>query len=230
MCINYPTASRVLEAQRSGRTLHKAMGKSKEALVVDLCFKHSNCDNEIAAIRKNHQQLYMDILGAPIVLCEQVAGIKAPDKNHHWPLFHYGTVLPKLHGFHILSNTEELLRLSKQAGILVPLTPFPPIRPGMWTSTKLQDEFGTNSELALLWLKEADDKKQVFYLDSDPEHKQPIPLVEWVQSGVHSCLALHEAPEAIRRFTFFHPLLLRSSKIKKMTLQIYKNCTKCRFF
>ncbi len=188
VCINYPTASQVLEAQRSGRPLHKVQNTSKEALVIDLCFRHPDYDNEVDAIRQNKQQLFMDILGAPVVRCEEIATEKKPDKEAHPVSNEHTTTLPQLHGFHIISNTQELIRLTQEADKLKEERDIPPIRPGMRTPNGFSKEFKVAGTIIFPLLKKA--FKEHLTFDTDKE--KGLPLVEWVKSGSNPCYALHE--------------------------------------
>ena len=62
VCINYPTASVVKSAQRSGRALRRNKNNpNKVALIMDIAFKKSNDLDTISAIKANKQVLFSDI-------------------------------------------------------------------------------------------------------------------------------------------------------------------------
>jgi len=62
ICINYPTASKVRSAQRSGRALRRDDARpDKLALVVDVAFKRRKSGDILQEIHDNGQVLFMDV-------------------------------------------------------------------------------------------------------------------------------------------------------------------------
>lgn len=214
MCINYPTCSRVVEAQRGGRVLRlNPQNQSKFSLIVDIVFSHPEYDNPILSSHANGQVLYRDIIGKSSLLSPIY--IKNPaissNKNKHY-------LIETIHltSFDIYSNTEDLLKLENEAQTIFENTIFQEKRKGMLTSHELCDIFQkTGYEFFKKHLKSAFHKKETFEVDGIY-----YPLVEKVKA--HSCitLALNEHPQALEIFTHkcFGRELLDLSLKKENTL------------
>ncbi|MBE6446599.1 MAG: DEAD/DEAH box helicase [Alphaproteobacteria bacterium] len=184
---NFPTHSRVREAQLGGRAIRTPSDRKrkKTALIVDIAFTHPDAKNVIQGIHKNGQVLFQDIMGEPIIQKGKGPGGGGRGK---------GKPTIRLKDFNIISNKQTLFYLSNEAKRIEEEEYVPPIRPGMRTST----DFNVSHDSVGRLLKEAYELGLKFVLNSDTN--QEGSLVERVKSGKHECLALHEAPEALEIF------------------------------
>ena len=110
MCINYPTCSRVVEAQRGGRVLRlNPANQSKFALVVDIVFSHPDYDNPILSSHANGQILYRDITNNFIIKNEtqNKENLNLNSSNH----ISSAPCKVELDTFEIISSVEELITL-----------------------------------------------------------------------------------------------------------------------
>ena len=220
MTINYPTASFVREAQGAARCLRLPKVDSKTpgimpkkmGLVVDIAFKHPDYDNIVDAIRQNGQILFQDVVGAPIAQHDDKR-LRVEEINPK----NLKTLRDKVSkedderlSFTVISHAQELMRLTREANKLADERYVPPIRPGMRSSTDFKRDFKVAHETIALYLQEAYDQRMTFFLDSDKNHEQPLPLVEQIRTGGQIAFALHEAPEALQKFIEIHPELRKS--------------------
>lgn len=113
LCINYPTASFVREAQRSGRTLRiDPNNKHKMAWVVDIVFRHPDyADAPITiAAEKNNQVLFAHVAGnLEITSHDRKIFDKLHRRKTNYQRVTYSPL--ELSGFQIKSTTEQLLEI-----------------------------------------------------------------------------------------------------------------------
>ncbi len=206
---NFPTHSRVREAQLGGRAIRKPSNdkRKKTALVIDIAFAHPDVKNVIKAIHKNGQVLFQDIMGEPYI----------KEKGHGpGPGPKIGKPTIRLKDFYIISDKKTLFYLSQEAKKLEEEEYVPPKRDGMWSSFDLTKKYKKSFITMAQWLEEAFKNKEVFYKETDKKHEHPLPLVQYVQPQKgRPCYCLHEAPEAIKRFEELHPELQNSQLLPK---------------
>ena len=239
MCINYPTCSKIWEAQRSGRTLRRPDNlKNKMALVVDIAFLHPDYDSknrEIVAIYKNGQVLYQDILKSPFIRQEKYEEELSEEMKGNSPqgveLLENGEIatpqekvtseeiedkpiqaerLLPLEYFHVISRVRDLILLQKEAQEYEASHIILPIRDGMLTSTGLNEEYEIRTGTAAKILNKLLQNKTTFIDENGNEY----PLVEWVRSGTLTTPALHESPKAKEKLKKLYPKLF-AIKIKE---------------
>ncbi len=203
MTINYPTASRVREAQGAARCIRRDYDNpNKMGLVVDIAFKYPDCESTIEAIHKNRQVLFQDVVGTPVCLDPD------QEKKQKENGFNGGYIpgVPKidLGDFNIVSNIEQLMHLSAEGKTAEAQHFIPDIRPGMLTSSGLAEKYGVSPQTVGPYLDEAFKNEETF-IDADGEEKN---LVERVKTGGQPCHALHESPKARAKFEELHPDLI----------------------
>ena len=178
---NFPTHSRVREAQLGGRAIRTPSDRKrkKTALIVDIAFTHPDAKNVIQGIHKNGQVLFQDIMGEPIIQKGKGPGGGGRGK---------GKPTIRLKDFNIISNKQTLFYLSNEAKRIEEEEYVPPIRPGMRTSTDFAKEFKVARRRIGSLLEKAFKEHLTFNTDKE----KGLPLVERVKSGVQPCYALHE--------------------------------------
>lgn len=200
MVINYPTCSRVLEAQRSGRVIRVHPNKEM-ALVVDIAFRHPDFDNEIDAIRQNGQVLYSEILGEPVVYQDVIRNRQGLSKKYMQLERKDESAHIHLNGFHVISNIQELIRIMNEANLLKQNRYVQPIRQGMLTSYGLAERFNISSIKAQKILEKCQYK--TYEVDG-----KKYPLIETVVTSGTVCLALTEHPQGVKTILKIYPDLL----------------------
>ena len=198
MCINYPTCSRVVEAQRGGRVLRlNPENKNKFALIVDVVFSHPDYDNPILSSHANGQVLYRDITNKSVML-------KDKNLDGHETVFKTGDkkekISSKLHleVFDIFSNVEELITLENDAVDELKSQNLPLKRNGMKSSMDLYAQFHVSGSFFAKQLQKYYDENKTFEIDGIK-----YPLVEKVKSGSQIILALNEHENALSGFKKF---------------------------
>ena len=192
MCINYPTCSRVVEAQRGGRVLRlNPENENKFSLIVDIVFAHPDYDNPILSSHTNGQVLYRDITNKSVMLkdkkLEDRAGVlKIQERKER----ESSNLL--LEAFDIFSNIEELITLENEADIELKAQGIPLKREGMKSGNELGLLFNTNFKFFIEKLKKYYNENKTFEIDG-----VQYPLVEKAKSGTKIALFLHEHKNAL---------------------------------
>ena len=215
-CINYPTCSLVKETQLAGRCLRKQSDDPfKEAIVVDIAFKHPDYENPIDAIRQNGQILFMDVMGAPVV--EPLNKLEDPQmggQNGLIPrLSEYNGV--KLSGFTIMSDTQELMHLMAEADKIKKSRGIPPIAEGMLAEEAFLEKYGLSRAWGVDLLVKA--KYKTFY---NPETQKDEPFVSMVDTGYSVRMALTNNPIGIQLFEEENHDILFAPEIKPGMLSV----------
>ncbi|MBR4927843.1 MAG: DEAD/DEAH box helicase family protein, partial [Alphaproteobacteria bacterium] len=131
MCINYPTCSKVVEAQRGGRVLRlNPENENKFALIVDVVFSHPDFDNPILSSHANGQVLYRDITNASVIISEKKDNASQSNKKTQEREKNTNKK-PSLEAFDIFSDIEELITLENEALAQLSEQNFPLKRDGM---------------------------------------------------------------------------------------------------
>ncbi len=194
MCINYPTCSRVLEIQRSGRVLRlNPQNENKVALVVDVVFSHPDFDNPILSSHANGQVLYRDITKNSVML-------KRGDNKVHLSLEKPSVArgdsdVPLLENFDVYSTIEELMILEHEAKDYLSYQQIPQKRVGMMSSLDLSMKYPKEAAFFQRMLEKYYQENQIVETEGGI-----CPLVEKVRSYAHICLALHEHKNALDTF------------------------------
>lgn len=114
LCINYPTASQVREAQCSGRALRRdSKNPNKMALVVDIAFKKENGSDVYGQIARNGQVLFRDIAEDVCFL----SPIRLKMHQHRHEVAEKSENKPKISDdmlFDIVTSYEELYTLASK--------------------------------------------------------------------------------------------------------------------
>ena len=195
MCINYPTCSRVVEAQRGGRVLRlDPENENKFALIVDIVFAHPDYDNPILSSHANGQVLYRDITNKSVLLKNQknengldfILSNKSerPTKQHI-----------SLETFEVFSDIEELITLDNEADNEVFEEHIPLKREGMKTRVDLSQLLNQSDACIIKYLRKYYEEKQTFEFNG-----VSYPLVERVRNPRKIILALHENAKAVAVF------------------------------
>ncbi len=195
MCINYPTCSRVVEAQRGGRVLRlDPENENKFALIVDVVFAHPDYDNPILSSHANGQVLYRDIANKSVLLKNQknengldfILSNKSerPTKQHI-----------SLETFEVFSDIEELITLENEADNEVFEEHIPLKREGMKTRVDLSRLLNQSDACIIKYLRKYYEEKQTFEFNG-----VSYPLVERVRNPRKIILALHENAKAVAVF------------------------------
>lgn len=186
----FPTASWVLAAQRGGRSLR--LDQSKDlALIIDLAYCPTGKNPY-----DSRQVFFCDVAGRQMVLPKDKALKGAENTGKRYPR------VPERYidcGM-IISDISELMRLSQEAKAAAAARFIPPMRPGMLTSVELGKEYEIAPSTGNGYLKEAYNKK-IQFMGEDGKHD----LVEFVKRSGKVCLALHESPEARKKFEEMYP-------------------------
>lgn len=195
MCINYPTCSRVVEAQRGGRVLRlNPKNENKFALIVDVVFAHPDYDNPILSSHENGQVLYRDITNKSVIISDKKmderVGVLEPRARKE-----RSSSKLSLEVFDIFSNVEELTTLENDAAGVLKEQNIPLKREGMKASSDLKYLLGKRDVFLSEQLKKYHDENKMFEVDGIQ-----YPLVEKVRSGSQITLALHEHENALETF------------------------------
>ena len=192
MCINYPTCSRVVEAQRGGRVLRlDPENENKFSLIVDIVFAHPDYDNPILSSHANGQVLYRDITNKSVIISDKKmderAGVLESKSRKERSLSNLS-----LEVFDIFSNVEELITLENEADIELKAQGIPLKREGMKSSNELGLLFNTNFKFFIEKLQKYYNENKTFEIDG-----VQYPLVEKAKSGTKIALFLHEHKNAL---------------------------------
>ena len=192
MCINYPTCSRVVEAQRGGRVLRlNPKNENKFALIVDVVFAHPDYDNPILSSHENGQVLYRDITNKSVIISDKKmderVGVLEPRARKE-----RSSSKLSLEVFDIFSNVEELITLENEADIELKAQGIPLKREGMKSSNELGLLFNTNFKFFIEKLQKYYNENKTFEIDG-----VQYPLVEKAKSGTKIALFLHEHKNAL---------------------------------
>ena len=195
MCINYPTCSRVVEAQRGGRVLRlNPKNENKFALIVDVVFAHPDYDNPILSSHENGQVLYRDITNKSVIISDKKmderVGVLEPRARKE-----RSSSKLSLEVFDIFSNVEELTTLENEAAGVLKEQDIPLKREGMKASSDLKYLLGKRDVFLSEQLKKYHDENKMFEVGGIQ-----YPLVEKVRSGSQITLALHEHENALETF------------------------------
>ncbi|MBO7243656.1 MAG: DEAD/DEAH box helicase family protein [Alphaproteobacteria bacterium] len=195
MCINYPTCSRVVEAQRGGRVLRlNPENENKFALIVDVVFAHPDYDNPILSSHENGQVLYRDITNKSVIISDKKMDERSGDLEP-WARKERSSSKLSLEVFDIFSNVEELITLENEAADVLKEQDIPLKREGMKASSDLKYLLGKRDVFLSEQLKKYHDENKMFEVDGIQ-----YPLVEKVRSGSKITLALHEHENALETF------------------------------
>ncbi|MBR6412701.1 MAG: DEAD/DEAH box helicase family protein [Alphaproteobacteria bacterium] len=212
-CINYPTCSPVKETQLGGRCLRKySEDEFKEAIVVDIAFKHPKCENLFDAIQQNGQVLFKDIMGAPALqpLTPPKDGKGKGDKGKGLPrdIREYDGI--QLPAFTIRSNPEELKRLMAEAEEIKRKRGIPLISEGMVAEEEFLEKYGLARSWGLDLLVKG--KYDTFH---DPETGKEEHFVSMVDTGSCIRMALTNNPHGIKLFEEKYHDILFAPDIKQ---------------
>lgn len=189
MCINYPTCSRVVEAQRGGRVLRlNPQNQSKFSLIVDIVFSHPEYDNPILSSHANGQVLYRDIIGKSVILNEKKDTTKALSSSTH---VKKSSSQLKLSSFEIISSIEDLITLENS---FLEQNNAYFIRENWLSAQELYHQFFANLNEIRPLLKKAFEEKITF-----SQEDKSIPLVQ--KNGQTYFLA--NTPNSLQQFEIY---------------------------
>ncbi len=195
MCINYPTCSRVVEAQRGGRVLRLDLeNENKFSLIVDIVFAHPDYDNPILSSHVNGQVLYRDITNKSVMLKDKKLEDRTGVLKTQVRKDRVSSNL-LLEAFDIFSNIEELITLENEADIELKAQDIPLKREGMKSSVDLGCLLGKKDSFFKKKLQKYYDENKTFEVNG-----VQYPLVEKAKSGTKIALFLHEHPNALETF------------------------------
>ena len=195
MCINYPTCSRVFEAQRGGRVLRlNPKNENKFALIVDVVFAHPDYDNPILSSHENGQVLYRDITNKSVIISDKKMDERSGNLEP-WARKERSLSNLSLEVFDIFSNVEELITLENEAAGVLKEQDIPLKRDGMKSCVDLKRLFGKTDVFYKKQLQKYYDENRTFEVDG-----VQYPLVEKVKSGSKIALVLHEHKNALETF------------------------------
>ncbi len=195
MCINYPTCSRVVEAQRGGRVLRlNPQNENKFALIVDVVFAHPDYDNPILSSHENGQVLYRDITNKSVVISDKKMDERSGDLEP-WARKERSSSKLSLEVFDIFSNVEELITLENEAVAALKAQDIPVKREGMKSSSDLVILFKRYNQFYAKQFQKYYDENEIFDVNG-----KKYPLIERVKSGTKIALALHEHENALETF------------------------------
>ena len=194
ICINYPTCSRVVEAQRGGRVLRlNPENENKFALIVDVVFSHPDFDNPILSSHVNGQVLYRDITNESVIRARNGTDENniisfTKERNAHI------SMALSLEAFDVFSSVEELITLENDALSQLVEQNIPLKREGMLTVSDLMKLFKKSRKFFADILEKCYQEGYTFEVDD--EH---YPLVEKVKSNSYTIVMLNEHPNALEK-------------------------------
>ena len=195
MCINYPTCSRVVEAQRGGRVLRlNPKNENKFALIVDVVFAHPDYDNPILSSHENGQVLYRDITNKSVIISDKKMDERSGDLEP-WARKERSSSKLSLEVFDVFSNVEELITLENEASGVLKEQDIPLKREGMQSSKELGLLFKKAPKFFAKKLQKYYEENKTFEVDGIQ-----YPLVEKIKSRGQIALALHEHENALEVF------------------------------
>lgn len=194
ICINYPTCSRVVEAQRGGRVLRlNPENENKFALIVDVVFSHPDFDNPILSSHVNGQVLYRDITNESVIRARNGTDENniisfTKERNAHI------SMALSLEAFDVFSSVEELITLENDALSQLVEQNIPLKREGMLTVSDLMKLFKKSRKFFADILEKC--YQEAYTFEVDDEH---YPLVEKVKSNSYTIVMLNEHPNALEK-------------------------------